>query len=419
MEFKDESRKYGSPIYRRWQWRVLFGFCFFYLMQYSGRLNIGFALPLLQKEFGWTSSQLGWISGIGLWSYGISHMITGRLADKYGARLLVTLGGIGSWACNLFVTLARSIGAFTGLWGLNMFVQGFGWSPGTQLISQWYPKRERGKAMGIAVFAAGWSGIVVWLVAGYCARFGWKAVFTYSPLLLIPGSIVFFILAKSKPADAGLAPYEEEDAEIQEREALEPKKLEHFVLLLKNWRFDLGCIAIALGNISRYGLLLWIPLYYSKGLGIHINKIFWVSIGLPVGMAAGPLIAGWISDRYFKSARYQIIMIYSAIAAVVGYLIAFMPTDSLTLGIVLMFLAGFFVYGSHGPLWAFASDMGGRKMAGTALGLMDTVAYVGAGIQGVFIGWILTMSKGDFFWMFILIGSVQLLAGALIRIAKR
>jgi OPA family glycerol-3-phosphate transporter-like MFS transporter len=61
-------------------------------------------------------------------------------------------------------------------------------------------------------------------------------------------------------------------------------------------------------------------------------------------------------------------------------------------GLVILFLAGFFVYGAQGPLWAMCPDLVGKSHAGTAVGLMDAVAYAGAAAQGPLLGYIVDAS---------------------------
>ena len=57
-----------------------------------------------------------------------------------------------------------------------------------------------------------------------------------------------------------------------------------------------------------------------------------------------------------------------------------------------LFMAGFFIYGINSLVWAFATDIGGRIFGGTATGILDCAAYVGASMQAVFFGTILTNS---------------------------
>lgn len=58
----------------------------------------------------------------------------------------------------------------------------------------------------------------------------------------------------------------------------------------------------------------------------------------------------------------------------------------------LLFFAGFFIYGINSLVWAFATDVGGRAFAGTATGILDCSAYIGASVQAIFFGSVLTSS---------------------------
>ena len=41
------------------------------------------------------------------------------------------------------------------MWCINGFVNAACWSPGISLLAQWWPRRERGQALGIVGMAAG------------------------------------------------------------------------------------------------------------------------------------------------------------------------------------------------------------------------------------------------------------------------
>ena len=58
----------------------------------------------------------------------------------------------------------------------------------------------------------------------------------------------------------------------------------------------------------------------------------------------------------------------------------------------LLFFAGFFIYGINSLVWAFATDVGGRLFAGTATGILDCAAYIGASVQAIFFGSVLANS---------------------------
>jgi OPA family glycerol-3-phosphate transporter-like MFS transporter len=58
--------------------------------------------------------------------------------------------------------------------------------------------------------------------------------------------------------------------------------------------------------------------------------------------------------------------------------------------VVLLGLTAMFIFGVHGMLSGTASmDFGGRKAAATVAGALDGVQYVGSGLTGFGLGWVL------------------------------
>lgn len=55
----------------------------------------------------------------------------------------------------------------------------------------------------------------------------------------------------------------------------------------------------------------------------------------------------------------------------------------------MLFLAGFFAYGPQSAFWALCPDLLGHHRAGTATGVMNTFAYIFAGLGEPFIGWMI------------------------------
>jgi OPA family glycerol-3-phosphate transporter-like MFS transporter len=56
------------------------------------------------------------------------------------------------------------------------------------------------------------------------------------------------------------------------------------------------------------------------------------------------------------------------------------------LGIPVLFLTGFFAYGPQSAFWALCPDMLGRQRSGTGTGVMNTFAYIFAGLGEPLIG---------------------------------
>src|SRR5207247_1341666 len=86
---------------------------------------------------------------------------------------------------------------------------------------------------------------------------------------------------------------------------------------------------------------------------------------------------------------------------------------------VFLILISFTVNSTHSILGtAAAMDIGGRRMAGTASGVIDSFQYYGGGLAGYFLGWLLE----KFGWgsWFLSLAGFGIIGGCLmLTIAKR
>jgi len=167
-------------------------------------------------------------------------------------------------------------------------------------------------------------------------------------------------------------------------------KLYPYIHLLKQWRFDVWMVIIACSSIARYGLLTWIPTYYTEVFQADIETGIIGSVICPLGMAAGALVIPWLSDRMWSQNRLPWVVISSIGAALTVF--GFMNAEPGMIASFLLFFAGFFIYGINSLVWTFATDIGGRTFGGTATGILDCAAYIGASVQAIFFGSVLTNS---------------------------
>jgi OPA family glycerol-3-phosphate transporter-like MFS transporter len=141
-----------SLDFRAAQWKMLFAVMFCYLFFYTGRQNFGWAIQGISLEFDVTKQYIGWAGAAMLWAYGIGQFINGNLADKYGARRMMVIGGLLSVLMNWATSFATAYWMVVTFWALNGFCQSLGWAPGSRLVSNWWGSNERGKAFGGGCF---------------------------------------------------------------------------------------------------------------------------------------------------------------------------------------------------------------------------------------------------------------------------
>ncbi|MEA4921894.1 MAG: MFS transporter [Eubacteriaceae bacterium] len=378
-------------------WVVLLGFSILYCFLYCGRLNLSYTMPAMLKETSWDTGDLGILSAILFWTYGMGHLFNGRLGEIFGVNKFIFVGAILSAAANILIGFQTSLVMLCVLWGLNGYFQSMLWSPGMSLLSQWWPANKRGFATGFANAFSGFgqaaAAVAVTIAFIILPGWGWKAGFILPVIPLIIIAIIYIFVVKDKPKKVGLPDYKEEDSERaadedEKRKLLEEKgKLYPYIHLFKMWRFDLWLIIIAGSSIARYGLLTWIPTYYTENFGLDVKEGAMGTIYLPLGMALGTFIIPWLTDKFCPNNRLPAVIICAAVAGATVF--GFMGIGPGVASSLLLFFAGFFIYAINGIVWAYATDVGGRVFSGTAAGILDAFAYIGASVQAIFFGFAL------------------------------
>lgn len=380
-----------NKSFQKAQFGILLSLMFVYLFYYTGRQNFGWALVSMNEDLGLTMSQLGWISFGMLMTYGIGQFINGNLGDKYGGRYMVTAGGILSCILNWITSFGTTFWTILTPWAANGYAQSMGWAPGSRMLANWWPHEERGKAFGWYVFSAGSSSVLIFALGAAIAamHLSWEWVFRLPVLLLALASIIFFIVARNKPEDRGFDPIHEDPYHDKPgTNGIEETSLQRYAAVFKNWRFILASLSIGFESLARYGLIIWLPVHLMGPAYAEQPAGVWIGIALPVGMALGALSSGYVSDKLFGSNRSRPIAIYLFLAMIVLLLIYVVPSDQFILGIVLLFLAGFLVYGPQSCYWALCPELLGRYRAATAIGVMNMWAYFVAAITDPMIGWV-------------------------------
>jgi len=421
-DLKPGELRGDSKEHQRGRWGLLFALMFVYLFYYTGRQNFGWALNSMHHDLGLTMTQLGWISFGMLMTYGIGQFINGNLGDKFGGRVMMTAGGLLSALFNWMTSFGTTFLSIFMPWAANGYAQSMGWAPGSRMLSNWWPHALRGKAFGWYVFSAGCSSILIFVLGAALAsmHLSWEWVFRLPVLLLAVASIVFFILARNKPEDQGLSPIQDDlvddDDDFLIKSGLGENSIQRYLEVLKNWRFLLAALSIGFESLARYGLIIWLPVHLMGPA--YAEQAFgqWIGVALPVGMALGALSSGYISDKFFASNRSRPIAIFLFLAMIVLLIIYIMPAEYLTIGIILLFLAGFLVYGPQSCYWALCPDLLGRYRAATAIGVMNMWAYFVAAITDPFIGRIID-NYGTLPVFLLLAGSCAL--GALVILPVR
>lgn len=386
-----------------------------YASYYMCRYNFRFATPGMVREFGFDEVQItGMLSA---WSiaYGTGQLVNGLLTDRIGGKAAMLIGATGTIAMNLifgFASFAGTFSTFALIWLLNGWFQSFG-APGmVKINAAWFNKVERGTFAGIFGFMIQLGQFAInnfapillggfTLFAWTAAEGDWHWLFRIPPLFVAAAAILLAFIPKESPEEAGypgLVHDEATEGDAGTRATLK----ESFVTVFKHplvWFYAIayGCTGAVRNSSDQLSVL-----YFVNQLHLDMAKkpaaVFWTYNLMPLAAVLGSFTAGWVSDKFFKGHRSPVAMtlyfvesLVIMIAAMVIYMGVVGPTPGgIFLGCLFLILISLTANSTHAIVGAAAPmDIGGRKMAGFATGVIDSFQYYGAAIALPVTGWLI------------------------------
>src|SRR3981081_3323481 len=94
-----------SPAYRKRRFLNWFPLGLTYATFYMGRYNFNVFKGPFGAMFHLDKAQMGMIATAGFWTYALSVMFNGPMADRFGGRKAILVGALGAAAVNLGIGL--------------------------------------------------------------------------------------------------------------------------------------------------------------------------------------------------------------------------------------------------------------------------------------------------------------------------
>jgi sugar phosphate permease len=207
MRFLTDALARRAPFYYGWVVTAVVGLAIFPTVAYRPAI-IGLLYPSMQETFGWSRSSLGGAVFLGSALVIVAAPLAGRLADRYGAWLVLNAATVLMGLCLI------GLGAVSKLWMFYLlFGVGYATFAGvnrvaiTSAMAQWFVRR-RGTAMGFVTLMLGLGFIVIPLLAERVLDgSGWSAAWYVLGFLMLavalPGGVLLY---RNRPADVGQAP---------------------------------------------------------------------------------------------------------------------------------------------------------------------------------------------------------------------
>ncbi|MCS6886193.1 MAG: MFS transporter [Acidobacteriota bacterium] len=387
------SREYRLRRFMNW-----FPLGLTYATFYMGRYNFNVVKGDLGKMFELDKAEVGIIATAGFWTYALSVMFNGPLADRFGGKRAILFGALGAATANLIMGLlflggwkTNIIVGMSLLYSANCYFQSFGALSVVKVNSAWFHVRERGVFGGIFGIMISSGYLLAISFGGYLlGRFPqhWYIVFLAPAVAILVMFTIDLLIVKDTPKDAGFENFNTGDASAGDET---PVDLSYVVnKILSNPIILTIAAAEFCTGFVRQGLLLYFVEFlhevHSAPPGSPASV--WAGFGVTIGGICGGLLCGYLSDRVFESRRPPVAFIFY-----VGQIFSLLIlgwVGSPVLASIMVGISCMWIFGVHGMLSGTASaDFGGRKGAATATGLLDGVQYIASGFTGFGLGYLL------------------------------
>ncbi|MDD5629805.1 MAG: MFS transporter [Elusimicrobia bacterium] len=406
--------------YRRRRFLNWFPLGLTYATFYMGRYNINVASKTMMDMFHLTKAEFGIIATAGFWTYAVSVMFNGPLADRIGGRKAILIGAAGAAALNLVIGLlflggwqTKLIVGMSLLYAVNQYFQSFGALSVVKVNAPWFHVRERGVFGGIFGIMISSGYFLAMTVGGWIlAYLPWYCVFLIPSGAIAVMFVVDLLMVKDTPAQAGFLDFNTGDATAHDQDREKPVDWNHLVTrIFTNRVIIILAVSEFCTGFVRQGVMLWFVPFLKEVHNIsHGSLLFSIaSTGVTVGGICGGMLCGYLSDRWFQSRRPPVAFIFY-----LGQIVSLLILGRVQSAGAASFMIGFtcmWIFGVHGMLSGTASmDFGGTKAASTVAGLLDGVQYLASGLTGFLLGHFLDKyGWGAWTWMivpFSLIGAV-------------
>ncbi|OIN99524.1 MAG: hypothetical protein AUJ51_12650 [Elusimicrobia bacterium CG1_02_56_21] len=385
-----------NTAYRRRRFLNWFPLGLTYATFYMGRYNLNVASKSMMDMFHLTKGEFGIIATAGFWTYALSVMFNGPLADRIGGKKAILIGALGASVMNLIIGLmflngwqTKLIIGMSFLYAVNQYFQSFGALSVVKVNAPWFHVKERGVFGGIFGIMISGGYFLAMTVGGWIlSSMSWYMVFLIPSGAIFTMFLVDLFLVKDTPKAAGFENFNTGDASSHEADNEKPlpfKELMHRVFsnrVIITLAFSEFCTGFV-----RQGLLLWfVPFLMEVHHIQHGTRMFsMATAGITIGGIVGGILCGFISDRLFRSRRPPVAFIFY-----LGQIVSLFILGKTGSPLLASFMIGFscmWIFGVHGMLTGTASmDFGGTRAASTVAGLLDGVQYLASGLTGFLMG---------------------------------
>ncbi len=269
---------------------VLFMLIVVYTINFIDRQIIGILAPAIKRDLALTDTQLGLLGGI---AFAVFYTALGipiaRLADRFNRVWIMTVA-LGVWS--LFTALCGTAGSFAQLFLARVGVgvgEAGGVAPAYALISDYFPRNERARALALYSFGIPIGGALGVLFGGLIAMsIDWRTAFIVVGL----AGVVLAPVLKLTVRDPARGQFDPPATMAQ------PSLRETLALLAAKpsfWGLSLGASSAA---ALSYGMAFWLPSFMLRSFKLTmLETSLSYSALLFFGGCTGIWVGGVVTDK--------------------------------------------------------------------------------------------------------------------------
>jgi MFS family permease len=175
-----------------------------------GILHYAFTVYLgpMEADLGWTRGDMAGAYSLSLLVAGVAAIPVGRWLDRFGPRLLMTLGSIfGSVLVLAWSRVADLTQLYLVWFGIGLCMSVTLYDPAFATVTKWFD-RHRVRALTAVTLMAGFASTIFIPLAGWLVQtHGWRQSLVILAVILAVGTIApHALLLRRRPEDLGLQP---------------------------------------------------------------------------------------------------------------------------------------------------------------------------------------------------------------------
>jgi MFS family permease len=370
----------------------------------GGIMSLGVFLQPMTASLGWSRAGVSAASTLAFLWMGIGGFLWGWLFDRYGARIVVLLGGLLQGLGLVMASQAQTLPAFLAIYGTAVgLAVGAIYVPLTAATASWF---VRHRSLAVSLVSAGLAlgttlvaPLARWLIVTHDWRFAMMTLGFLAWAVIVPAAL----LLRPAPAEAvspgAVRAAGTPDAGMTVRQAL--KTPVFWSLALANF----ACCAAHSGPIFHM-------VSYAADCGVAPLTAATVLGAAGLAALSGRIVCGLMADR--TGAKHVLVACLSLQAVAIGlYLLA---RDLNALYAVSMLFG--FAYGGAMPLYAIlVREYFPAKIMGSVFGVVAMISTLGMALGPPVGGWLFDRF-GGYGWLYVAssaIGAASVLIALTVR----